>query len=658
MCGICGVLTKHESTMGSQLRKMNDAQSHRGPDGEGYFFDRASALLLHDQKPSLDESGYCGLGHRRLAVLDPSRGHQPMVTPDKRFAILLNGEIYNFASLRKTLSYPFKTDCDTEVVLALCAEEPEHPERWLGRLEGIFAFAIWDCKMHQLLLARDPFGVKPLHMAYDEQGRFFFASEIKSLLAAGIPARLNRASLHVFMNVRYVPGQETLFAGITRFPPGHYAWVGHDKPLRASPYYRLPEVAVQNRDRQEICRLIHAEYMRAVRDQLLSDVPVGISLSGGLDSSMNVAAASRALQTSPDLRSGDHQIRTFTIGFNEPTDELADAAIVARRFRTLHTAETLSLDPLGKMRDVIFSVEEPKVNMIQGYALAGLAGQHVKVLLSGLGGDELFAGYDIHRFCNTLGRFHRLTPNWLQKSCFSPFASLWWSLQARSGALRFEHYRIGGQIALSLGDRAQFYTRLRNAWDYDEGMYHRLYRDADAFMELPRTHSCFVDYFRGSGNYLDQVLRAEFQTKMVNDFLVNEDRVCSAHGVEGRVPFLDKTLVELAVSLPAGIKMQGTGTKALWRDSIGACLPAELLEKKKQGFTFSSYHQWEKDLRVTVQKELLDSGWCDSSGLFRRDFVEQVVAYPPHPNLRWHYFVLWMMVGVKAWMEIFNVRDQ
>jgi asparagine synthase (glutamine-hydrolysing) len=658
MCGICGVLARQESVLGQRLRRMNDAQQHRGPDGEGYYIDRTHPLLLHDQAPSPDEVGLCGLAHRRLAILDPMRGQQPMVTPDRRFAILLNGEIYNFESLRKTLAYPFRTDCDTEVVLALCAQEPEHPERWLSRLEGIFALAVWDRQEKRLLLARDPYGVKPLHVTHDPSGNLLFSSEIKSLLTGGVPARLNRAALHVFLNVRYVPGRETLFEGVMRFPPGHYAWMNAHEPVRPIAYYELPGVSGQGLDREAVCRQIRQVYDRAVRDQLLSDVPVGISLSGGLDSSMNVVAADYALRQTPGLRAGDRRLRTFTLGFNEPTDELDDAAIVAQQFQTLHTSQCLSLDPLGQMRDVIRAVEEPKVNMLQGYALAALAGKDVKVLLSGLGGDELFAGYDIHRFCNTLGRLHAITPLGLQRTILGPLGTGWWWLQERSGALRWEHYRIGGQIALSVGDRAQFYARLRNAWDYDKRMYARLYEQAGDFLDVPATGSYFQPYFSGSGDYLDQVLRAEFQTKMVNDFLVNEDRVCSAHGVEGRVPFLDKQLVELAMSIPSPLKMQGAGTKALWRDSIGNTLPETILQKKKQGFTFSSYHQWEKDLRSVVQHELLDSGWCEDAGLFRRGFVEEIVAYPAHPNLRWHYFMLWMMVGVKAWMEIFDVRSE
>ena len=370
---------------------------------------------------------------------------------------------------------------------------------------------------------------------------------------------------------------------------------------------------------------------------------------------MIVAAASHAYQAGTEMRTADRVLRTFTLGFNEPTDENEDARVVAEHFGSEHHDTRLASNPLTEASSVIRAVEEPKINMIQGYALARFVRPHVKVIFGGLGGDELFAGYDIHRFCNTLGRTHPWTPGWLQRGALGPFSRLLWQLQHGSGVLRTEHYRIGAQIALSAGDRAQFYCRLRNAWDYDKGAYKRLYADPEAFYALPRTGSYFEHLFDEKRNYLEDVLRVEFQTKMVNDFLINEDRVTSAHGIEGRVPFLDRDLVELAFQLPGAWKMNGRETKTLWKDSVGAVLPAEIRQKKKQGFTFSSYHQWEKDLRGVVQRELSPE-WCAETGLFNYQFVESLLEYPAHPNLRWHYFMAWMMLGVKEWIDIFDVQ--
>ena len=659
MCGICGIVGSEPASLGSVIRSMNDAQAHRGPDGEGYYVAARPARHTMAYDVSLDAPSACALGHRRLAILDPRGGAQPMAAADGRIVVLLNGEIYNFREIRSRLEQQgcrFRTDSDTEVLIHLYLEQPDDPASWLNTLNGIFSLAVWDQGRGRLLLARDPYGVKPLHYV-TEQDRFLFASEIKALLAAGVKPRLNRAALHVFMNVRYVPGEQTLFESVYRLPPAHYAIVSQGRLVEMRKYYELPTAPAEDArvPRDGIEEKIRTRFHEAVERQLLSDVPLGMALSGGLDSSMIVAAAARSYAESSTLRTADRVLRTFTLGFNEPTDENDDARIVAERFSSEHHDMLLDADPLKEAREVIRAVEEPKINMLQGYALARFVGQHVKVLFSGLGGDELFAGYDIHRFCNTLGRLHRAAPAGLQRRLLGPIGSALWRAQARSGALKREVYRIGGQIALSLGDRTQFYCRLRNAWDDDAGMYARLYAHPDAFRDVPVTATYFVDRFQDGTSFLEQVLRAEFQTKMVDDFLVNEDRVTSAHGVEGRVPFLDRDLVEFAFRIPARWKMAGWQTKSLWKRSVGVALPGPILKKKKHGFTFSSYQQWQKDLRAAVEKNLTVE-WCHDTGLFNHAFIEDVLSYPAHPNLRWHYFVAWMMLGVKEWMEIFDVQ--
>jgi len=637
---------------------MNDAQAHRGPDGEGYAIAESHMTRHNRDAARLQYPSRCGLAHRRLAILDPAGGAQPMFDEDHSVAVLLNGEIYNFRSIRQRLASKgihFRTDSDTEVLIHLYRENPEAPSRWLKEINGIYAIALWDQKRQRLLLARDVFGVKPLHYWQDEN-RFLFASEIKALLAAGVKARLHREALHVFLNIRYVPGKHTLFEGVKRLPPAHFAVVEDGRLVRCEQFYVLPDASTRTqRSRADVCYEVRSMFSNAVRRQLLSDVPVGLGLSGGLDSSMIVAAASEACSEEAGLRLADRVVRTFTLGFNEPTDENADAAAVAQHFGTEHHDARLSSEPLKVAQDVIRAVEEPKVNMLQGYELARFVKPHVKVLFSGLGGDELFAGYDIHRYCNTLGRANRAVPRWMQRSMLRGLSSAIWHSQHTLGTLRHEHYRIGAQIVLSVGDRAQFYTRLRNAWDEDRAMYGRLYAHPEMFLDCPRTASYFEDYFADEGNYLDQVMRAEFQTKLVDDFLVNEDRVTSAHGVEGRVPFLDKDLVECAFRIPSRWKMSGTGTKQLWKESVGNQLPRQILDKKKQGFTFSSYHQWEKDLRIAVNDNLTRE-WCEDVGLFNHEFVNELANYPPHPNLRWHYFVAWMMLGVKDWIDVFNVE--
>ena len=658
MCGICGILPSSPRPLGRDLAAMGAAQRHRGPDGEGYHLEAASPLRDYDAPPPADVPASCALAHQRLAILDPSpAGRQPMPGPEGHCVVLFNGEIYNFRELRDDLrarGAEFRTDTDTEVLLHLHRENPDHPERWLPRLNGIFAFALWDRRRARLLLARDPRGVKPLHLC-EHRGDLLFASEIKALLAAGVPARLHRAALHAFLNVRFVPNQDTLFQGVTRLAPGHFQWAEAGRLHPPISYASLPDPGPSRPDPLDWASDIRGAFDTAVTRQLLSDAPLGMALSGGLDSSMIVATAAGRLADDPALRLADRVCRTFTLGFHEPTDENDDARLVADRFHTLHTDRKLDLDPLARAREVIRAVEEPKVNILQGYELARMAREQVKVLFGGLGGDELFAGYDIHRFCNTLAPLHPLAPPWLRRALLSPASRLLWRLQAGAAPLKTEHYRIGGQILLSAGDKAQFYTRLRNAWDEDPRMYDRLYARPDDFRDLPRVKTRFQADFENDLPFLEQVLRCEFQNKMVNDFLVNEDRNTSAHGVEGRVPFLDHDLVDLAFRIPARDKMKGRETKRLWKAAAGRDLPHAILCKKKQGFTFSSAHQWTKDLRGEVERHLTPD-WCADTGLFNHAFVRELLDTPPHANMRWHYFTAWMMLGVKDWMEVFDVR--
>ncbi|MFP6905575.1 MAG: asparagine synthase (glutamine-hydrolyzing) [Verrucomicrobiota bacterium] len=656
MCGICGIMPSSPRSLVA-IQAMNDRLAHRGPDGEGIYLGGEQPWLSVSGEALPGQPATCALGHRRLAVLDPAGGAQPITSEDRQVAVVLNGEIYNFETLRERFTgrgISFQTDTDTEILLHLYLDQPDHPEAWLKELRGIFAFAIWDNRRGRLLLARDHFGVKPLHVAQSD-GSLFFASEIKSLLAAGVKPRLNDAALHALLNVRFIPGQQTLFKDIWRLPPAHFAWVEEGRMRDPVAYYQLP-VGTDSLSEDEQIRGSDTAFYQAVESQLLSDVPIGIGLSGGLDSGMIVAAAANRMKDPARLRVNDRAVRTFTLGFNQPDDENDDAAIVARRFDTEHHDLRLPLGTLDEMKEILWYAEEPKLNVLQVFKLAQFARQEVKVFFSGLGGDELFAGYDIHRFANTLGRLHGATPGPVQRGLLRPLSQLLWGLQQRNPMRSWDHYRIGGQIALSLGDRTQFYTRLRNTWDYDAGMYARIYADPERFRAVPRTHAWFEPYFSGKGNYLDQVMRCEFQEKMVNDLLVCEDRMTSAHGLEGRVPFLDKSLVEWAFRLPAADKMKGRQTKALWKRVAGEQLPPEIMNKTKQGFSFNPYEQWRKDLRPLVEKEL-SREWCEASGLFNYGFIQALLQCPAHPRLRWHYFLVWLMVGVKQWMEVFDVQD-
>lgn len=628
MCGICGVAG--EGARRDLVEAMNSSLAHRGPDGSGFYADDGVVL-----------------GHRRLSIIDLFTGDQPMSNEDGSIWAVYNGETYNFRELRHQLEeqgHHFRTVSDTEVLVHLYEQ---HGDGFLARLDGIFAFALWDSRRRRLLLGRDAFGVKPLHYQFD--GRTLrFASEIKAILQdPAVPRQVDFQAMHYFLNLRYIPGERTLFDGIRRLLPGHYL-VFERGAVSTHRYFELqPEHGPRRSEGEYVDGIRH--YLReAVRKQLISDVPLGVYLSGGLDSSSIVAFMSE-LTGEP--------VKTFCLGFNEPTDELGDARIVADHFHTEHHEMALDPDPLQRYPEVIWHCEEPKENILQGYLLAQFARQHVKVVHGGLGGDELFAGYTNNQFIYPSQPFHRLVPPAVSRGVLQPLSRLAFRLQNATGTLRFDEYRRGLQMLLALGDPERYYLILRNTWDYDSGAFANLYGPAWHGKSPAPTHTELDAYFAPNGRgVLDQVLWAELHTKMVDDFLMNEDRTSMAHGLEVRVPFLDPDLVRFALGIPADLKIRGNETKYIFRKAMTGLLPEHALRKKKWGFSFNPYHQFQKDLRGVAQS-ILTRRRVEERGWFNYAYLQRIIDHPPHPRLRWHYFFLWLAVGMEIWARMFLDGD-
>lgn len=627
MCGIAGFFYftgRSPDNAVDLLHGMSDLMKHRGPDGRGLFV----------------QDGI-GLAHRRLAIIDLQTGDQPMSSPDGRLHIIFNGEIYNHRELRSQLSsYPFRTRSDTEVLLASY-------DRWGAdfpkALNGIFSFALYDATLLRLLLVRDPFGVKPLHIHINKD-RIAFASEIKSLLSLpDISAAVDYQSLHDFMNVRYVPGTNTLFAGISRLGPGQVLVVDSRGVTNRKYFDFVPQVQTGVSE-GEWCERIVSAVKCAVDRQLMSDVPLGVYLSGGMDSSTLVAMMHEL---------GVPEILTFSLGFNEPTDELGDAAIVAEHFGTSHFPSVIDPEPLQQMEKVLWHVEEPQVNMLQGFTMAEHAAKRVKVVLGGLGGDELFSGYLINVYLGHCLWGHRLTPQWLQDSILEPLSRSTFRFGSRFD-LKWEEYRRGIQLLCATGAPERFYSILRNVWDHDPELSRMLYGERMISQKLFPVIRHFEPYFhRGiHSNILADSQWLEFNTKMIDDFLLSEDRVSMAHGLESRIPFLDLDLVKLAFSIPMNLKMRGKETKSLFRKAVSAYLPGPILKKKKWGFTFNPYYQFQKDLKRAV-RERLTPKTVNELGFFNYGFIEKILKHPPHPRLRWHYFIIWIMLGFHQWHDLF-----
>ena len=619
MCGIAGIFEKNVDNK-NLMSKMLDIISHRGPDNSSTF-----------------TSGDFCLGHRRLSIIDLKTGDQPIFNEDKSLAIIFNGEIYNYPELRDLLvkrGHKFQTNSDTEVIIH---GYEEYGKSLFEKLNGIFAFAILDKNKNELILVRDHFGIKPLHY-YFKDDLFIFSSEQKAImLHHKVERKLNYNSLHQQINLRYTQSEETLFSDIKRLPPASFL-IFKQSNIEINKYWKLEPKTNNNISESDAVDGINFYIKQAVQRQLISDVPVGVYLSGGMDSSTIV-------QKMDEL--GVEDINTFTLGFNEPTDEFSDAAKVAAMFETNHHTMSLSFEPLKLFPEVIWHAEEPKINLLQGFNMSKFVQPHVKVVLGGLGGDELFAGYDIHKFIFPFRTISRIIPNWVGQIAELK-SSLLFNMHSKIGLMSFDEYRRGLQMVLSLHNMKKFYLILRNVWDFDNNFYKTIYHPN--FIEqskgIIKCEQYFEDYFNEVSyfNSLDQVLYTEFHSKMVNDYLLVEDRMSMSHSIEERVPFLDLDLVNFAFSIPSEMKMKNNQTKYLFRKAMKDKLPNEILYKKKWGFTVNPYLQFKKDLK-TIAERILTKEFIERQGIFNYSYIEKIIKHRPNPRLRWHYNFLWIVLG-------------
>ncbi len=621
MCGICGYLGTGDPDL---LRSMTRRIEHRGPDAEGFFGE-----------------GPVGLGHRRLSIIDVDGGDQPIFNEDRSVLVVFNGEIYNFRELRKELrqaGHIFRSRTDTEVLVHLYEQ---HGDSFPKRLNGIFAFALWDRKRQRLLLVRDPLGVKPLYYTR-VQGTLLFASEVKSLLAhPGLMPRRDDVALHHLLNLRFVPAPRTLFQDVFKLPQGQML-IADSSSQRLESYWTWGDADTAGPPAGDVLEGVRHHFDAAVDRQLVSDVPLGAYLSGGLDSSAIVESASRRVPG---------RLATFSLGFGEPTDELFDARIVADRFDTDHHEMTLDPSPLSIYPEVLWHLEEPKVNSPQGYYLARFAREHVKVALSGLGGDELFVGYDVHAYLRMFHALSQMMPRAIH-GALNPVARGLSQIGQALFGLRFENMRRGLSVLSDLDRGGRCYAVLRNGWDESAAFMNRVYHPRFLGANPPALSDLLEPYFPQGRDWVDSALRCELNLKMIDDFLHNEDKVSSAHGLEVRVPFLDLEFVRWIRSVPLSVRFPEGRRKDLLKLALAGRVPEAILQKRKWGFTFNPYHQFRKDLAGLVKAELTRDV-VEHLGVLRWDFVQAVLNHPPSPLLRWHYFMLWLMLGLRFWEEIF-----
>jgi asparagine synthase (glutamine-hydrolysing) len=560
MCGIAGVLFSNSARLPEMedLRAMSAAILHRGPDGEGF---RA-------------ESGV-GLIHRRLSIIDLAGGAQPMGNEDGTVQVVFNGEIYNYTYLRAELEregHRFRTQSDTEVLVHLYEERGE---RMVERLRGMFAFAIWDRRKRRLFVARDRIGIKPLYFYRDEE-KFLFASEPKAILAyPGFQPEIDHAALEDYLAYGNVPGPRSIFKGITKLPPGHTLVIEPGR-LGAAPrrYWRLkfePDDSLTSEEWQEA---VHEKFQEAVRVHMTSDVPVGAFLSGGLDSSAVVAAASR--QSSRPLK-------TFSIGFNEAGfDELPYARAVAQYLHTEHTERIQTMESERILDGLTQYYDEPfaDASAIPTFLVARTAAQHVKVVLTGDGGDEAFGGYSRYAHDLRESALRQWLPGWIRRSVVGPMGRAWPQTPWLPRPLRFKStlthlaMEAGAAHANSISQCRQPLRRRLMA----PGIIARLVGHDPALQVR-------LGHLGGpAGDDLAGMLAADVNTVLPDDFLVKVDRATMAAGLEARPPLLDHELLELAARIPSRFKVRGGETKWLFKQVCLKSLPREIVYRKKHGF--------------------------------------------------------------------------
>jgi asparagine synthase (glutamine-hydrolysing) len=629
MCGIAGIYRFDGGPVDTAvLRRMADAIRHRGPDDQGVHVD-----------------GQVGLGHRRLSIIDLSpRGRQPMSNEDGSIWISFNGEIYNYQELRVDLikhGHRFRSDTDTEAIVHLYEEEGVN---CLRRLNGMFAFALWDSRARRLLLARDRLGIKPLFY-YQDGDKLLFGSEIKSILCdPSVDRQVNVEALHHFLSFNYMAAPLTMFQGVRQLLPAHYLVVEEGR-VSVTEYWdlRFPDGGPTHKDSYYLER-VEELFKRAVRRMLVSDVPFGAFLSGGLDSSAVTTFMSQMLE---------QPVNTFSIGFAEATySELDYARLVARHCATRHHEQIVSPDTLPDLLPrLVWHGEEPTADasMVPVYYVSRLARQHVTMVLSGDGSDEIFAGYETYT-AYYAGDIYRRLPLFLRRRIISELVK---RLPVSNAKLSFR-YKAGRFVrgANFAPEQGHFYWRLILDEDQKRALYaDRLERQLQAVDTFQAT---YARYFQKTTarDPLNRLLYVDTRFYLPNDMLVKVDRMSMANSLEVRVPFLDHELVECLAEVPPSLKLRYfVQTKYLLKSLMRNRLPHRVVHRQKQGFNIPVGAWIREPLRSFVQDILSDAG-VRRMGFFKPAAVRQLLS--DHFTRKADYgYEIWGLLVFVLWWEAF-----
>ena len=624
MCGICGVIHKHKDypVEHADVKKMCDVIEHRGPDDEGQFVYQN-----------------VGIGMRRLSIIDLSSGHQPIYNEDKSLVIVFNGEIYNHKAIRAELianGHVFSTKTDTEAILHAYEQWGVH---CVEKLNGMFAFAIWDSRKNRAFLARDRIGIKPLYYYCDET-RLVFASELKSIVQIkSVPKEIEPKALDTFLTFEYIPSPYSIFKNVLKLPPGHWM-LYEDGQIKIRQYWHLHyEQSAASEDvlNERLDELLND----AVKLRLMSDVPLGAFLSGGLDSSSIVAMMTR---------NSNEPVKSFSIGFDDVTyNELPFARTIAKKFNTEHFEEIIRPDAASLTEKILWMLDEPfgDFSVFPTFLVSEMARKYVTVVLSGDGGDELLAGYDTYVAQQVARKYSRL-PEFLRKSAIEPIINAFPPTGKKKGfinkAKRFiEGTRLPGHlqhvrwmIFLQETEKELLYSP-----DFSRSL-----NGYNSFGFIEELFSKVT-----SNDPLDQQEYVDIKSYLVDDILVKVDRMSMANSLEARVPFLDHKFVEFAATIPSQLRLHGKRTKYILKTSLKDELPLQIIERGKEGFSIP-IKNWIKNEIKPIMLDSLSEKNVREKGYFDPQFVNRLVDEHLQGKEN-HSHRIWALMVFHMWYDLY-----
>jgi asparagine synthase (glutamine-hydrolysing) len=623
MCGIAGIVGEGP-VLQEGMRNMLSALRHRGPDGEGTEYDSHAIF-----------------GHRRLSIIDLEGGRQPLVNADKSIWLVCNGEIYNYKELRADLEargHRFLTHSDCEVIIALYVE---YGDRLIDHLRGMFAFGLWDARKQRLLLGRDHLGQKPLYYTRTARG-FAFASEIKALLAFDPSLqKLCLPALDQYLGLRLIAPPLSMFEGVRKLPPAHLLALEPGREPVISRYWTLdyqPKLAGSD---EQLLDELDAKVEESLRLHLVSDVPVGALLSGGMDSSLLVAMLVKRL--------GVKDLNTYTVGLPHPRfDEAPHARAVAEMFHTKHHERILSPSLVSLLPDLIYHLDEPSDPLsLCTYHVSELASETVKVVIGGDGGDELFGGYDRY-YGNLYAGHYARVPAALRRHVLGPALSL----IPEAGWYKSVGHQLRWLQRLSFLSGSARYAASLSYFYFEEAMRTALLTP-EALAQLKGVYAedaIRAPFDAAKGDPLDHMLSADSQIRLPDHPVMISDRMSMAHGLEARSPFMDHRLAEFAARLPSSMKIRGRSLRWVQRKLAGRYLPREILDRPKQGFSSALPYLLQHEYRAMYERFLPDSRLVQA-GVLRREPIDSLLAEhlarkADHGNR------LWLLINAELWYRM------